>query len=98
MLPSNPHPVEIESFDILGGASSGNITALRPVSGQGFASGLLVEGNKSLVKDYPAGTRFMVQAALLTRADGSQYLFSSWQWDVKVVAKPSAPSDTAAST
>ena len=88
MLPSNPHPVEIESFDIPGGASSANTTALRALDGQGFSARLLVEGNKSLAKDYPVGTRFKVQAALLNRPDGSEYLFSSWQWDVKVVAKP----------
>ena len=50
---------------------------------------MLVEGNKSLVTDYPVGSRFKVQVALTDRPGGGQYLFSSWQWDV-VVRAPDA--------
>jgi hypothetical protein len=91
--PDNHQPVEIESFEIPGiagpvGAGPFGKIGLRPVSGQKFPASLLLEGNKSLVQDYPVGTRFKVQATLMNRASGAQYLFTSWQWDVQVVATP----------
>jgi len=79
--------IEIESFD-LPNATNGQHFGLRPVHGEKFPSHLLLEGNKSLAVDYPVGTRFRVQAALRKRIDGSNYLFSSWQWDVKVLSRP----------
>jgi hypothetical protein len=92
-LPDENTPVEIESFVIPGGAPSGRYVSLRPILGQKFPRGLLVEGNKSLCKDYPVGTRFKVKATLMQRADGSRYLFSSWQWDVQVLALPDQAPD-----
>jgi len=88
-LPDNHQPVEVESFEIPGNMRpGGRRVALRPVSGQNFSASLLLEGNKSLMEDYPVGTRFRVQATLMKRANGAEYLFSSWQWDVKIIAKP----------
>lgn len=66
----------------------GGKIGLRPVSGQRFPASLLIEGNKSLAEDYPVGTRFKIQAALMKRPSGAEYLFSSWQWDVKIIAMP----------
>jgi hypothetical protein len=86
MTPPNDHQaVEIESFEIPGTLKR---IGLRPVSGQKFPDSLLIEGNKSLAEDYPVGTRFKVQATLMKRASGAEYLFSSWQWDVKILALP----------
>jgi len=86
--PVDHQPVEIESFEIPGTLSPGKRIGLRPVSGQKFPDSLPIEGNKSLAEDYPVGTRFKVQATLMKRANGAEYLFSSWQWDVKILALP----------
>ena len=86
--PVDHEPVEIESFEISSTLSPGQRIGLRPVSGQKFPASLLIEGNKSLAEDYALGTRFKVQATLMKRENGTEYLFSSWQWDVKILAKP----------
>lgn len=88
MLPECHEPVEVESFALGAGQGSLQRLGLRPMPGQKFSPGLLVQGNKSLVNDYPVGTRFKVQVALMTTPTGSQYLFSSWQWDTTVLALP----------
>lgn len=84
-LPQLRSPVIIESFELptIGGYDRG--LGLRALRGQKFAPSLAIEGNKSLAKDYPAGTQFRIQAALLKRSSGQDYLFTSWQWDVQVV-------------
>lgn len=81
MFNGQTYPVEIESFRL----PHGDAIGLRPAKGQRFSSQLLVEGNKSLTKDYPIGTRFRVQAAPMKRIDGTDHLFSSWQWDVQII-------------
>lgn len=86
-LPDDFQPVEIESFELPGTAGPGRIIGLRPVPGQKVPASLLLEGNRSLAQDYPVGTRFRVQATLMKRANGAEYLFSSWQWDVKVLER-----------
>jgi hypothetical protein len=88
MLPDDHQSVEIESFEMPGGTGLVGKVGLRPVRGQKFPASLLLEGNKSLVEDYAVGTRFKVQAKLMKRTNGSQYLFTSWQWDVKTLGTP----------
>ena len=86
VLPDNHEAIEVESYQKPAGAGA---VLVRPVKGQKFPANLAVEGNKSLAADYPVGTRFRVQVSLLDRTTGSgQYLFSSWQWDVKVLSEP----------
>ena len=80
--------VDIESFQDTDKSGAYSKIALRPVQGAKFSSTLRLEGNKSLVEDYPVGTRFRVQAALATRPTGGQYLYTSWQWDSKVLWRP----------
>lgn len=87
-LPDNHEAVEVETFQLPGAGASSKVY-VRPVQGQKFPVKLLVEGNKSLAQDYAVGTRFKVQVSLADRKDGAgQYLFSSWQWDVKVLSTP----------
>ena len=74
-------PVEIESFE---GRQAGGGVRLRPIAGQAYPPSMLVEGNKSLVEDYPVGSRFRVQATVTNRPTGGQFLHTSWQWDVVV--------------
>lgn len=83
MFKGQTYRVEIESFTL----PQGNAVGLRPTRGQRFPARLLVEGNKSLAKDYPVGTRFRVQAAPMKRPDGTEHLYSSWQWDVQIVLR-----------
>ncbi len=84
--PKHSQALEIESFEGPHAQGLRGPVHLRPVAGQRFSPNLLVEGNKSLVQDYPVGSRFKVQVALTDRPGGGQYLFSSWQWDVIVRA------------
>jgi hypothetical protein len=83
-LPDDHQSVEVESFE---DARRGRIL-LRPVNDQKFPTDLLLEGNRSLVEDYPVGTRFKVQVSLMKRAGGEEYLFTSWQWDAQVLSQP----------
>lgn len=77
--PSETWSIKIESFTHeVAGVSK---TLLRPMAGQRFPASMQVEGNKSLVKDYPVGSRFKVMVSPMKRPGGA-YLFTSWQWDV----------------
>jgi hypothetical protein len=87
-LPDDHQPVEIESFRGPDSDGRRGRIHLRPVAGQKFPTSLMLEGNKSLAEDYPVGTRFKVQATLMKRPTGGQYLFSSWQWDTQVISLP----------
>ena len=89
--PKESRSVEIESFEIKRRSGGVGGVQLRPVSGQRFATDLLVEGSKSLTQDYPVGTRFKVQATLTDRPGGGQFLYTSWQWDVQVLFRPDPP-------
>ncbi len=87
MQPSVDHQsVEIESFQEP--ERSGGKILLRPLRDQKFSHALRLEGNKSLIADYPVGTRFRVQAALTSRPGGGDYLYTHWQWDMKVLSRP----------
>lgn len=86
--PKNTRSIEIESFKAKPTPSRPSIVLLRPVAGQPFSSDLRVEGAESLANDYPAGTRFRIQATLLDRPAGGKFLYTSWQWDVQVLSLP----------
>jgi len=88
VLPDNHEAIEVETYQKPAGSGP---VLVRPMKGGKFATNLAVEGNKSLTADYPVGTRFRVQVSLMDRpTGGGQYLFSSWQWDVKVLSEPTA--------
>ena len=80
--------VEVESFEDLTRSERRGRIFLRPVKDQKFPTTLLLEGNTSLVQDYPVGTRFKVQVSLMKRPGGEPYLFTSWQWDAQVLSQP----------
>ncbi len=87
--PVNHRSIEAESYIAPPKAGAAGRIQLRPVAGQPLPRSLAIEGNKSLVNDYPPGTRFKIQVALTDRPGrGGQYLFTSWQWDVIVLALP----------
>jgi hypothetical protein len=87
-LPEDHQTVEVESFEDPNRSERRGRVFLRPVKDQKFPTSLLLEGNRSLVQDYPVGTRFKVQVSLMKRPGGEQYLFTSWQWDSQVLSQP----------
>jgi hypothetical protein len=58
---------------------------VRPVGGQGYSTGLQVECSRSLVRDYPVGTRFRLRVTLTDREGSGAYLYSSWRWQFEVL-------------
>jgi hypothetical protein len=86
-LPDDHQTIEAESFEDTKAPHRGKVF-LRPASDQKFPTDLLLEGNRSLVQDYPVGTRFKVQVSLMKRPNGDPYLFTSWQWDAQVLSQP----------
>ena len=86
-LPNDHQTIEAESFAVEKGAQKGQV-ALRPAKGQKVPTTLLLEGNKALLQDYPVGTRFKLQVSLAQRPGGEDYLFTSWQWDARVLSQP----------
>ena len=57
---------------------------VRPIAGQAFDSSLNVECSKSLIDDYPLGTRFRIRAKLTDMA-GAPFLYSYFGWQHEVV-------------
>jgi hypothetical protein len=61
--------VAVESFD------DGGTVRVRPVVGQAYHPLLRVHCSRAFVTDYPAGTRFLVQAKLTDRLGGTPFLY-----------------------
>jgi hypothetical protein len=66
--------VAVESYV----ASGGGALRLRPMAGQAFAPSLPVQASRTLTDpaQYPAGTRFLLNAKLTDRLGGPQFLYS----------------------
>ena len=64
---------------------------LRPVPGQAFAPSLKIQCSRHMTDpaQYPAGTRFLVNAKLTDRLGGTPFLFA-WHGDPVVVLTPAA--------
>lgn len=58
---------------------------VRPTAGQGFSTHLRVECSKSLARDYPVGTRFLIRVKLTDRLGEGEFLYSSYKWPYKVL-------------
>jgi len=65
--------------------------AVRPVSGQAYATSLRVQCSRALAdpERYPVGTRFLVSAKLTDRQGGAPYLYV-WHGDPVVVMSKAA--------
>jgi hypothetical protein len=59
---------------------------VRPVEGQGYSTELQVECSKTIVRDYPVGTRFKLRVKLTDRDGGGEYLYSYWGWPIEIVS------------
>ena len=58
---------------------------VRPIAGQGYATSLQVECSRSLVRNYPVGTRFRIRAKLTDLKGGGEFLYSYYGWDYEVL-------------
>ena len=62
---------------------------IRPVAGQGVPPNLHVRCARSLIRDHPVGTRFMITAKLTDRRGGGEFLHSPYSWEFEVLGPPS---------
>jgi len=60
---------------------------IRPVAGGKYSQLLQVQCSKSLSRDFPVGTKFLLQAKLTDREDGGEYLYSSYRWKYEVISE-----------
>ena len=49
---------------------------VRPLPDQGYETNIAVECPRSMRKNYPLGTKFIITAKLTDREDGSDYFYS----------------------
>lgn len=83
---SHYRKVAIETFRNPGEPSSASIRA-RPLAGQGFSTSMRVECSSKMRKNYPLGTVFVVEAQLIDKEGGNQFLYTHYNWPYEVVAK-----------
>jgi hypothetical protein len=83
---SHYRKVAIETFRNPGEPSSASIRA-RPLAGQGFSISMRVECSSTMRKNYPVGTVFVVEAQLIDKEGGNQFLYTHYNWPYEVVAK-----------
>ena len=83
---SHYRKVAIETFRNPGEPSSASIRA-RPLAGQGFSTSMRVECSSTMRKNYPLGTVFVVEAQLIDKEGGNQFLYMHYKWPYQVVAK-----------
>lgn len=86
MAQSNSYEmVLVESFIPENSSGTHGLVHIRPVSGGKYPPTLHVQCSKKLSKDYPVGTKFMLQAKLTDREGGGEFLYSSYRWKYDVV-------------
>jgi hypothetical protein len=87
MAQNNPYEwIVVESYKPASTAGLHGSVHVRPLAGQRYSTSLQVECSRSLVRDYPVGTRFRLRVKLTDREGGGEYLYSSWQWPFEVLA------------
>jgi hypothetical protein len=86
MAQKNPYEwVVVESYKPVRTSGLHGPVHVRPIDGQGYSTALQVECSRSLVRDYPVGTRFKLRVKLTDREGGGEYLYSSWRWPFEVI-------------
>lgn len=86
VIMSQYRKIAIETFKNPGERSSASIRA-RPLAGQGFSTSMRVECSSNMRKNYPLGTVFVVEAQLIDKEGGIQFLYTHYNWPYEVVAK-----------
>lgn len=84
--PDEPYrSVVVESFRPSATSGLHGDVHIRPVKGQGLPEALHVECSKKLSRNYPAGTKFKIQAKLTDREGGGEYIYSYHGWAYEVM-------------
>jgi hypothetical protein len=81
--------VAIETYRNFGEPSSKRIRA-RPLPGQGYPPSMHVECSSKMRTGHPVGTVFVVQAQVIDRQGGTEFLYTSWQWGYEVIEREKA--------
>lgn len=81
--------IAIETHWNYGEPSSKRIRA-RPLSGQGYPTSMHVECSARMREAHPVGTVFVVEAQEKSKAGGTSFLYSSWQWGYEVIDRDEA--------
>ena len=85
---AQPNPYEyviVESYRPASTAGLHGPIHVRPASGEKYPQTLHVECSKSLVRNYPVGTRFRIRAKLTDLKGGGQFLYSYFGWEFEVI-------------
>lgn len=78
--------VVIETYLGRGTTSSGGVRA-RPVDGQGLDTYMNVECSSKMRKNYPVGSKFLIEAKLTSKEGGSEFLYSHYNKPYKVLSE-----------
>jgi hypothetical protein len=74
----------VQSCSHSGGGSSSKVRC-RPIAGQGFPTNMFVECSKKMRMAHPVGTLFEIQAKVTDREGGNHFVYTSSQWEYRVV-------------
>jgi hypothetical protein len=86
MAQTNPYEwIIVESYKPASTAGLHGPVHVLPIAGQCYSASFLVQCSKSLVQNYPVGTRFRVRVKLTDREGTGEYLYSSWRWPFDVL-------------
>jgi len=74
----------VQSCSYSGGGSSSKVRC-RPIAGQGLPTDMFVECSKKMRMAHPVGTLFEIQAKVTDREGGNHFVYTSSQWEYRVV-------------
>lgn len=77
-------PVIVETFRQLGEPSGAKLR-VRPVSGQGLPAQMRVECSRDMRTKYPVGTKFRIQAKIINKEGGPEFLYSHYNSKFEVL-------------
>jgi hypothetical protein len=75
----------VESYEPASTSGLHGPVHIRPVPGQIFPTTLQVECSKTMVRDFPVGTKFRIKAKLTDREGGCEFLYTYFGWPYEVV-------------
>jgi hypothetical protein len=85
---SHYREIVVQTYNNPGEPSSERIRA-RPVAGQGLSTDLKVECSSKMREGHPPGTLLIIRAKLTDR-EGTQFLYSHYNWRYRVVTAAEA--------
>mgnify|MGYP006949114208 CR=1 FL=1 len=81
--------VAIETFRNPGEPSSASVRA-RPLPNQGLSLSMRVECSSKMRKDHPIGTVFIIQAQIISKESGSDFLYTHYNSPYTVILRSEA--------